>query len=63
MQQSFVIGIDYGTDSGRAILLDAGTGEQIAARTAVYPRWSDGRYCNPSEDRFRQHPADYLEVL
>ena len=63
MQQSFVIGIDYGTDSGRAILLDAGTGEQIAARTAVYPRWSEGRYCNPPEDRFRQHPADYLEVL
>ena len=63
MQKSFVIGVDYGTDSGRAVLLDALTGEQIAAKTAVYPRWAEGRYCNPSEDRFRQHPKDYLEVL
>ena len=31
MQKSFVIGVDYGTDSGRAVLLDALTGEQIAA--------------------------------
>jgi len=28
-----------------------------------YPRWQKGLFCNPLENRFRQHPLDYLETM
>ncbi|HEX5026721.1 MAG TPA: ribulokinase [Agriterribacter sp.] len=59
----FVIGIDYGTDSVRSVILNAGTGEEIATSTFLYPRWKKGLYCNPGINQFRQHPADYIEGL
>lgn len=61
--EKFVIGVDYGTDSARAILVDAADGTVLAARTELYPRWAEGRYSDAGADRFRQHPKDYLEVL
>ena len=61
--QSFVIGVDYGTDSVRSIIADAANGNEVAASVFYYPRWSDGLYCNPAENRFRQHPLDYIEGL
>ena len=33
MEKNYVIGVDYGTDSARAILVDAGDGSVVAART------------------------------
>ena len=59
----FVLGIDYGTDSCRAVVIDAANGAEIAQQVAPYPRWSKGLYCAPAENRFRQHPADYIESL
>ena len=59
----YVIGVDYGTDSARAILVDAASGEILSGKTAAYPRWAEGKYCDASVSRFRQHPKDYLEVL
>ncbi len=61
--QSYVIGIDFGTDSVRSVIIDAGNGAEVAAALFYYPRWRDGQYCNPEENRFRQHPLDYLEGL
>jgi len=58
-----VLGIDYGTDSCRAIVIDASNGSELAQAVAPYPRWSKGLYCSPSENRFRQHPLDYIESL
>ncbi len=60
---SFVIGVDYGTDSVRSILVNAANGQEIASSVFVYPRWRDGLFCNPSLNQFRQHPLDYLEGL
>jgi L-ribulokinase len=60
---SFVIGIDYGTDSVRSIIVNAGTGEEIAAAVYLYPRWRDGLYCNAQKNQFRQHPQDYIDGL
>ena len=62
-KENFVIGVDYGTDSVRSLLVDAANGNEIASAIFYYPRWKDGLYCNPAENRFRQHPLDYIEGL
>jgi len=59
----YVLGIDYGTDSCRAVVIDALDGREIAQHVAWYPRWSKGLYCVPAENLFRQHPLDYIESL
>lgn len=63
IQDTFVIGIDYGTDSVRSIIVNAATGEEVASSVFYYPRWKDALYCNPSINQFRQHPLDYIEGL
>jgi L-ribulokinase len=60
---SYVIGVDYGTDSVRSILVDAHNGEEMASSVFQYPRWKDSLYCDASINQFRQHPLDYLEGL
>ena len=59
----YVIGLDYGSDSARALVVNAYTGETLATSVKYYPRWAKGLYCNPSKNQYRQHPLDYLEVL
>jgi len=59
----FVIGVDFGTDSVRSILVHAGDGTEITSAVYHYPRWKKGLYCDPSANRFRQHPADYIEGI
>jgi L-ribulokinase len=63
MTVSYVIGIDFGTDSVRTVLSDTATGREVATDIFAYPRWAKGRYCDPSLNQFRQHPLDYLEGL
>ncbi len=63
MEHAYVIGLDYGTDSVRALLVDALTGREIDSEVALYPRWNKGLYSDPRVARFRQHPKDYLEAL
>ncbi len=62
-KENYVIGVDYGTDSVRSLLIDAADGSEIASDVFDYPRWKDGLYCNPAENRFRQHPLDFIEGL
>ena len=62
-KDQFVLGVDYGTDSVRSIIVNAGNGHEIASAIFYYPRWKDGLYCDPSINRFRQHPLDYIEGL
>ncbi|MEO6914271.1 MAG: ribulokinase [Chitinophagaceae bacterium] len=59
----YVIGVDYGSDSVRSIILNALDGQEVASSIFYYPRWKDGLYCAPANNRFRQHPLDYLEGL
>jgi L-ribulokinase len=61
--KTFVIGLDYGTDSVRAILLDAQSGEELASDMFLYPRWKEQKYCDASKNQFRQHPLDHIEGL
>lgn len=63
MDKNFVIGLDYGTDSVRAVLISATDGESLATEVFYYPRWLKGQFCDATENRFRQHPLDHLEGL
>ncbi|HKO53237.1 MAG TPA: ribulokinase [Polyangiaceae bacterium] len=58
-----VVGIDFGTDSVRSIVVDASTGNVLGASVKYYPRWAKGQYCDAASNRFRQHPLDYLESM
>ena len=62
-KENFVLGVDYGTDSVRSLLINAADGSEVASAVFYYPRWKDGLYCKPSDNRFRQHPLDYIEGL
>lgn len=61
--KKYVIGLDYGTDSARAVIVDALTGEEISSAVKYYPRWSEGKFCDPSKDQYRQHPQDYVDAM
>jgi len=63
MTNKYVIGIDYGTDSVRSVIVDTSDGKIIGSSVFEYPRWKKGLFCDPSINRFRQHPLDYLEGL
>jgi L-ribulokinase len=60
---SYVIGVDYGTDSVRTIIADTSNGNEIASAVYYYPQWKKQLYCDASANQFRQHPLDYVEGL
>jgi len=62
-RDQFVIGVDYGTDSVRSVIVDTRDGTEIASSVFLYPRWQRGQYCDAAQNRFRQHPLDYIEGL
>jgi L-ribulokinase len=59
----YTIGLDYGTDSVRSLIVNVETGEEVASAVFNYPRWKKQMYCDAAKNRFRQHPKDYLEGL
>ncbi len=63
MATKYVIGIDYGTDSVRSVVVNTSTGEITGSSVFEYPRWKKGLYCDPAANMFRQHPMDYTEGL
>ena len=62
MKKNLVIGIDFGSDSVRALLVGI-DGRIVTSSVHAYRRWGEGRYCDPAANRFRQHPLDYLEGI
>lgn len=63
MIPKLVIGLDFGTDSVRAVIVDTSNGNEISSAVAWYPRWKQGLYCNPVKNQYRQHPQDYLDSM
>ena len=65
--QKYLIGIDYGTLSGRTVLVNAENGEELAEAVLNYPHavMDEALPCGkPLPAQYAlQHPADYLEVL
>ena len=58
-----VIGVDFGTDSVRTVVIDGLDGNEVASAVFSYPRWKEGKYSVPASNQFRQHPLDYIEGL
>lgn len=64
----FVLGIDFGTLSARALLVDADNGEEIADAVREYPHGVIEEYLPSDRKRLPpetalQHPADYLDAM
>lgn len=64
----YTIGIDYGTQSGRAVIIDVATGDSLAEAVAPYPDCVIDDYLPGTEIRLDsdfalQNPDDYLYVL
>jgi len=58
----YAIGLDYGTNSVRGLLVDVRTGEEIATSVFPYPHGQAGILLDPRDpDLARQHPQDYLD--
>jgi L-ribulokinase len=68
MSKKYSLGIDFGTESGRALLVDVSTGEEVA--TSVY-KYKDGvldEYLPDGETKLGhdwalQNPKDYIRVF
>ena len=61
--KKYVIGLDFGTDSCRALVVDTYNGHEKAMGVSFYPRWKAGLYCDVHHNRYRQHPLDYIESM
>jgi L-ribulokinase len=61
MGRAFVIGVDYGTNSVRALVVDCTDGREVGAAVFDYPSGSQGILLDPGNPHLaRQDPADYL---
>jgi L-ribulokinase len=58
---AFTIGIDYGTNSVRALVVDAKNGRELASCVVEYPSGKQGVLLDARDHHLaRQHPGDYL---
>ena len=68
MGKKYTIGVDYGTQSGRAVLVNLSNGQEVADHVTPYPHHViderlPGSGLKLEYDWALQHPGDYLEVL
>jgi L-ribulokinase len=64
MSTSFTIGIDYGTNSVRAVVVDCADGSIRGAHVFAYPSGDDGVLLEARDPHLaRQNPGDYIEAL
>lgn len=60
----YAIGLDYGTNSCRSLLLDIDTGEELGSAVFDYPSGDQGVLTDPADPNLaRQNPRDHLDGL
>ena len=61
---SFAVGLDYGTQSVRALVVDVETGKEVGTGVFSYPSGREGIFVDPERPNLaRQAPRDYLDGL
>ncbi len=62
MSEKYTIGLDYGTNSVRALIVNVRNGAEIGTCVFEYPHGEAGILLDPKDPNLaRQHPADYLD--
>ena len=61
MSARYTIGLDYGTNSVRALIVNVANGAEIAAAVWGYEHGTAGVILGRDPNLARQHPADYLK--
>jgi len=62
--RKFALGIDFGTNSVRALIADVATGEEVGTHVHNYTRGRDGVILDDADANFaRQDPQEYIEGL
>jgi L-ribulokinase len=61
MSANYVIGLDYGTNSVRTLIVKAATGKEVATAVWDYEHGQAGVILGRDPNLARQHPADYLK--
>ena len=61
MSNQYTIGLDYGTNSVRALIVNVANGDEIAAAVWTYAHGTEGVILSHDPNLARQHPADYLQ--
>src|SRR5271165_6503839 len=57
----FTIGVDFGTNSVRALVVRSSDGAEYSSRVVDYPSGAQGVLLDPMDGQLaRQHPGDYL---
>ena len=52
--KNYVIGLDYGSDSVRAVLIDTENGHELASDVCHYKRWKNNEFCEIPEKYKKQ---------
>ncbi|MGQ9592173.1 MAG: ribulokinase [Planctomycetota bacterium] len=60
MSAKYVIGLDYGTNSVRTLLVNAANGREVATAVWTYAHGTQGVILSRDPNLARQHPADYV---
>jgi L-ribulokinase len=61
MQSKYTIGLDYGTNSVRALIVDTADGREVATSVWGYEHGEAGVILSRDPNLARQHPADYIK--
>ena len=61
MSVKYTIGLDYGTNSVRALIVNVANGAEVAAAVWTYAHGTQGVVLARDPNLARQHPADYLQ--
>src|SRR5215212_7070041 len=60
MSAKYTIGLDYGTNSVRTLIVDTANGREVASAVWNYEHGREGVILSRDPNLARQHPVDYV---